>query len=157
MRHRTWAWALLAVGLSAATAVAQPRGGGPRHHGPPHGRDGAMRAIGALLQADGLSDEQRTQMHAVLEAGRDEVGPLLEQLRSANDALVDQLLGPETPTAEALDAQMQSIAVLQLQLTQHQAQTVLALRQLLSAEQLAAALAESQQRRGERDVIFFRN
>lgn len=158
MRHRTWAWALLGIGLSAAAAVAQPPGGGPRHHGPPQGHDGAMRALGAVLRTEGLSDEQRTQIFAVIEAGRDEVEPLVEQLRAANDVLVGQLLGAETPTAEAIDTQVQSIAALKLQLSQHQAQTVLSLRELLTAEQLAAALAESQERRrGSRDVVFFRD
>jgi len=145
---------VVAAGVWAAAAAAQP-GGPPVMFNRPFMDDGAMRAIGALLHADGLSDAQRQQLHAVMEADRTSAEPLLDQLRTANEALVDALLAADAPSSDTLDDRVDRINDLRKQLLEQQVQTVLALREVLSPEQLQAAVEGSRRPDERGGVVFF--
>ena len=154
MRHKTALLAMTAASLWAVTAMGQG-GGPPPHfmHGPPMD-DAGMRAIGALLHADGISDEQRAQMRAVMDSDRTTAEPVFEQLRAANQNLVDHLLATDAPSIDALDDLVSRIGELRRQLVQQQAQTVLSLRDLLTPEQLEQAAAQAQQPPPPPDLVF---
>src|SRR5262245_37398619 len=102
MRHRTtvryhwWSMGLaLAVGLWAAAGWAQPvRGGGRWSHGTP---------FPALINAAGVSEEQKTQIKAIVEAHRPELRKLYSQLRTANQTLNDRLMRGEDTTSSVQD------------------------------------------------------
>ena len=140
--------------LGAMAVAAQPGGRPPMHGGPPFMDSGAMLAIGALLHADGLSDDQQQQMHAIMESGHATAEPLLDQLRTANQTLTDHLLGAETPSADTLSSAITQIETLRQQLVQQQVQTVHSLRPALTAAQVQQALQHSQQFPAPRGVVF---
>ena len=137
--------AIAAASVWATVAAAQPDGPPSRHGGPPFMDNGAMHAIGALMHVDGLSDDQQQQMHSILESGRTTAEPLFAQLRTANQTLTDQLLGSDSPSADALSASLGQIDSLRKQLDQQQVRTVQSLRGVLTADQLEQALQRSQQ------------
>jgi hypothetical protein len=139
---------MAAASLWAVLAGAQPP---PGVHGRPFVDDGAMRAIGAILHVDGLSDEQREQLHGTMESGRSTVEPLLEQLHAANQTLADRLLATNAPSPEALNASLDRVAALRKQLAQQQFQTVVALREVLSQDQLQQAAQHAEQFGAGRD------
>ena len=101
------------VALLVAQAQAHPPGG------PPPMGDGAIRAVMAMLHSGGLSDE----------------------LRAANEQLTAQLLAPTAPDEATLRASLDKVATLRSALLDQQATTALAVRAMLSADQLAAAAA----------------
>jgi len=103
------------------------------------------RLIPLLLHADNLSAEQQQKIDAVMSADRDTVHTLFGQLRDANKQLADKLLGPGAPQNADLTAIIQNIAQLRLQLTQHELSTVLAMRDVLTPDQLAKAAARHTQ------------
>jgi Spy/CpxP family protein refolding chaperone len=155
MRHAK----IVSVGVAAASlwamaVAAQPGGPPPMHGGRPFMDNGAMLAIGALLHTEGLNDDQQQQMHAIMESGHASAGPLLDQLRAANQSLTDQLLGGEAPSADTLSSATAQIETLRQQLVREQVQTVQSLRAVLTAEQLHEALHHSQQFAAARGMVF---
>ena len=144
---------LVSAGLWAATAAAQP-GPPPAMRSRPILDDAGMRAIGALLHADGLSDDQHEELHSVLDSDRSSVEPLLDQLRMANETFLDQLLAADAPSTDTLSASVDRISGLRRQLLQQQVQTVMSLRDVLAPEQLQQAAQRSAQLND--DVVFLR-
>jgi Spy/CpxP family protein refolding chaperone len=142
---------MAAAGLWAAVAAAQPP---PGLRGRPFMDDGAMRAVGALLHVDGLSDEQRDQLHGTMESGRAAVEPLLDQLHTANESLVEQLLAADAPSSDTLNGLVERVAELRRQLAQQQLQTVLSLREVFTADQLQQAAQHALQLGDGRDGVF---
>ena len=133
------------AGVVGAAAVAMPvwaRSHG-RPPGPPPCGDGAMRAVMAMLHGGDLSDDQHDQARARLDADRSSVEATMDALRDANEQLTAQLLASDAPDATALQATLDRIATLRAALLDQQVQTALALRGLLSADQLAAAAADT--------------
>ena len=154
MRHTTAILAgLAAAGLWAAAAAAQA-GPPPVIMARPMMDDAAMRAIGALLQTDGLSDEQHGELHSALDSDRSSLEPTLDQLRMANETLLDQLLAADAPSADTLSASVDRITGLRKQLLQQQVQTVMTLRWVLAPEQIEQAAQVSAQRPD--DVMLLR-
>lgn len=151
---RTVLAGIAAASLWATMVAAQAGGPPPMHGGPPFMDSGAMHAIGALLHADGLSDDQQQQMHALMASGRATVEPLLEQLRTANQTLTDQLLAADAPSADALSSSITQIETLRKQLDQQQVQTVQSLRAVLTADQIQQALQRSQQFAAAHNMVF---
>jgi len=140
--------ALAAIGLTVPTARAQPAGGMPgmgRHHHPPMLGGGAGRLIPLLLRSADLTADQEAQAHQILEAGRPAMKDLFTQLRQANDDLASLLLGSQDVQTDAVAAEQAVIAQLQQQLAQQETDTVLAIRALLSPDQLAKANAAKDQ------------
>jgi Spy/CpxP family protein refolding chaperone len=126
---------LAGVALMVAQAQAHPRGG------PPPMGDGAIRAVMAMLHSGGLSDEQHDQVHARLETERATAQGTIDELRAANEQLTAQLLASTAPDEATLRASLDKIAGLRSTLLDQQVETALAVRGMLSADQLAAAAA----------------
>ena len=139
--------ALAAIGLTVLTARAQPAGGMPgmgHHH---HSHVGRWRrtAHSAAAPLADLTADQEAQAHQILEAGRPAMKDLFTQLRQANDDLASLLLGSQDVQTDAVAAKQAVIAQLQQQLAQQETDTVLAIRALLSPDQLAKANAAKDQ------------
>jgi Spy/CpxP family protein refolding chaperone len=118
-----------------AQAQAHPPGG------PPPMGDGAIRAVMAMLHSGGLSDEQHDQVRDRLKAERATAESTIDELRAANEQLTAQLLAPTAPDEAALRASLDKVATLRSALLDQQVTTALAVRGMLSADQLAAAAA----------------
>ncbi len=122
--------------LLVTQAQAHPHGGGP----PPMG-DGAIRAVMAMLHDGDLSDAQHDQVRDRLKTERAAADTTFEALHDANEQLAAQLLGSTPPDEAALRASIDKIAGLRATLLDQQVATALAVRGMLSADQLAAAAA----------------
>jgi Spy/CpxP family protein refolding chaperone len=143
---------ILLIGLAAAgltaftigthTALGMP---GMEHRHPPMMGGGPGRLIPLLLHSADLTADQETQVHQLLDADRPAVQQIVSQLRQANDDLANLLLGSQGVQADAVAAQQVVIAGLQQQLAQHETNAVLAIRALLSPDQLAKANAAKEQ------------
>jgi Spy/CpxP family protein refolding chaperone len=132
---------LVLGGLAGAMVlVAQAQARPP---GPPPMADGAMRAVMAMTHGAGLTDAQHDQVRATLKAARTDVEASIDALRDANEQLTAQLLDSTPPDEAALRASLDKIASLRASLLEHQVQTALTVRGMLSAEQLAAAAADT--------------
>jgi Spy/CpxP family protein refolding chaperone len=139
---------LAAACIYAAAAYAQPIPPEPpmEHHqvGPHCGHmkgGGPGRLIHLLLRSTDLTPDQETQAHQILDAGRVAVQDLFTQLHQADNDLANLLLGAQEVQPAALAAQQALIAQLHQQLAQHEATTVLAIRAILTPDQLAKANA----------------
>jgi Spy/CpxP family protein refolding chaperone len=102
---------------------------------------GPGRLIHLLLRSTDLTPDQETQAHQILDAGRVAVQDLFTQLHQADNDLANLLLGAQEVQPAALAAQQALIAQLHQQLAQHEATTVLAIRAILTPDQLAKANA----------------
>ena len=130
--------ALYAVNVHAETTPDTP---GCSHHGWHRMGGGPGRLIPLLLRSTDLTADQETQVHQILDADRAAVHDLVTQLHQAKNDLATLMLGPQEPPADTVSAKLASIAQLQQQLAQHQAGTVTKIRGVLTADQLAKALA----------------
>jgi Spy/CpxP family protein refolding chaperone len=139
MRTRFLAIAVgLAVSGWAIPTLAQP----PFHGGPPPMMDsGAGRVLGLMLHTDDLSDAQQQQVDAIMSSDRTAVHDTLDQLKAANESLASALLADAAPTADSLASLTDQIGTLRSALASQQLQTALAVRALLTPEQVAAAAA----------------
>jgi Spy/CpxP family protein refolding chaperone len=153
---------LMALSLGAAGVSAQSTTPAPpppwmgHHHGPPMMGGGPGRVIPLLLHSTDLTADQQTQVQQILESNRADAQTIFTQLRQANDDLATLLVGPDDVPADKLATQLAAINQAQLQLAQHEANTVLAIRGVLTADQLAkAAAAESQHQADKADHPFF--
>lgn len=126
------------AGAALLAAQVQARPPGP----PPFG-DGARRAVMAMLHGGDLTPAQRDAARAKLDAERDDADATLDALRAANEQLTTQLLGGDPPDEAALRAALDQIATLRAALMDKQVQTALAVRGMLSADQLAAAATDA--------------
>lgn len=155
MRTRHTALTGLAATLLATAALAQP-GTFEMPVPPPMMDSGAGRVLALLLRPDGLSDAQEAQVHDIMEGDRDAVHAAMDKLRDANEALSQALLASEAPSAESLATLGEQIGALREQLVAQQVQTALAVRAILTPEQLADAAARRDRlaNRRERDVLF---
>jgi Spy/CpxP family protein refolding chaperone len=138
---------MAAAGMYALTAYAQPATGTPgmwHHHGPMMG-GGPGRLIPLLLRSTDMTADQDAQAHQILDADRPAVQQLFTQLAQANKDLANLMLGQQDVKPDAVAAQQAVVAQLQQQLAQHEATTVMAIRALLTPDQLAKANAAKDQ------------
>ena len=145
---------LATAGMFALSAQAQPPGPPPMmgpHHG---GGFGPGRVIHVLLRSADLTADQQTQAHQILDANHSAVETIFTNLRQANNDLASLLLGASDVQADALSTQLTKINGLQLQLEQQTANTVLAIRALLTPEQLAKAAAAETQMQARQGDFF---
>ena len=146
------ALALLAsLALLPGAAIAQPpdddlgppRGGPPMMRGGgPDGGDAPGLVIPLLLRGADLSAAQREQVKTLMRANRAQLETLLGQLRGANDALADRLIGTAPVDAAALQPDVERVAQARQALMRHGLETALALRAILTPEQLATVQAK---------------
>ena len=153
MKSRLPLIALLAliVGGAPGVAAAQPPSG------PPPGSGGGMRfgmrsfggdvmlgdapgmTLPLMLRHTDLTPEQQTRVHEILSADHERLHALLHQLDSANDALAAKVIAPGTVNAAALEPDVQQIAKLRQELMEQGLKTALAVRAVLTPDQLAKA------------------
>jgi Spy/CpxP family protein refolding chaperone len=128
--------------------------------------DGPAGVMPLLLQASGLSEEQRKQAHEIMMSRRATLDELFDRLRTLNDQLAAKLLAPGTLTEQDLAPLVQEIAGARESLIQDGIKAALAVRNLLTPEQLGKASdthkrleeleAERRELLGDR-VLFFAN
>ena len=132
----------LLPGLLAAQppddGLGPPRGGPPMlRGGGPDGGDAFGLVIPLMLRGADLSAAQRRQVKALMRANRGKLDALLDQLRSANEALADRLIGGAAVDAAALQPDVERVIQARQALMRHGLETALALRAILTPEQLA--------------------
>ncbi|MDX2166093.1 MAG: periplasmic heavy metal sensor [Deltaproteobacteria bacterium] len=155
MRTRHIPLAAGVAALLATAATAQMGVGGPP--GPPPFMDGgAGRVLALLMRPDQLSDSQEAQVKDIMDNDRASLHALMDKLRDANEQLGQALLASQAPTAESLAALGEQIGELRAQMVAQQVQTALAVRGVLSAEQIAEAAARRDKLAAahEHDVLF---
>ena len=148
MINRNSVVAGLAMVMLAATVWAQsdaPTPGCTGKMGGEHHHRGGGRLVHLLLHATDLTPEQQVQAKAILEAKRPAMKDQLTQLRRAKSDLAILLLGVQPPPPAAIAAQQEKIAQIHQQMAQRRANTVLAIRAILTPDQLAKALAAKDQ------------
>ena len=138
--------ALACLALLPCPLVAQPpdddlgppRGGPPMMRGGgPDGGDAFGMVIPLMLRGANLSVAQRQQVRALMRANRGKLDTLLDQLRGANEALADRLIGAAPVDPAALRPDVERVTQARQALMQHGIETALALRAVLTPEQLA--------------------
>jgi Spy/CpxP family protein refolding chaperone len=136
-----WATQVHAHGKGDASC----NGGGPHmgHHGKMGG--GPARVIGLIFRSADPTQDQKDQIHKILEADRPAVHDLGSQLRQANDALANTLLAAGGVQTDTVTTQLAQINQLHQQLAQHGANALQAVRGVLTADQLAKVAAALQQ------------
>jgi Spy/CpxP family protein refolding chaperone len=134
--------ALGAMGFLSASA-SNPGGSGPSgaggfhsHWG--HGHEDGL-GLGPLLHRLNLTDAQRTQIQTILSQERESAGTLFQQLHSDKAALSDKFFAPGALQSADLEPQVKQLAGVQQQLLEQRIQTAVAIRNVLSPEQLSQA------------------
>ena len=124
--------------IASVPAYAGPHGG-PMGGGPGFGGmgDGPGMVLPLILRHADLTADQQTQVRQIMDANRQQLHALFDQLHAANDALLNKLLSPGALQAEDLQPQLQHIAQLRQQLMQQGLNNALAIRALLKSDQLA--------------------
>jgi len=137
MIRRLTAAAALVV-LCAGAAAAQLGIGGPagRPPAPPPPRDATMLLPG-LLQAANLTADQDARVRVLLTSRRAASQPRFQQLRQAEQQLLDQLTSTGPVTVAELQSQLDTIGALRRQLLQDMAALAVEIRSVLTPEQLA--------------------
>ena len=127
------ALALAVAAVTAGSATAQPgRWGG----GPPGGGGGVLPL---LLRSANLTPEQDTKIKEMVATRRAAMRTLMQQMRDAEDELAGKLLAPGTVQLADVQPQLQRIAQLRDQQLRESTQAALAIRALLTQEQIARA------------------
>jgi Spy/CpxP family protein refolding chaperone len=138
--------AAIVAGLAALVVLA---GFVPRHFRGEHGRmmgGGMMRGgmmgrhgmgpMGMLFKAANLTPDQRTKVHKIFEDNRSTFKDLSEQMRTAREGMVDKLLAPGQVSDADLTKQSQEVAQIQQKMTQQHLKVALAVRAVMTPEQL---------------------
>ena len=130
-----------AVCLSSAMLQAQSMGPPMmKGMGGPHmmfGGDGPSIMLPLVLRHANLTADQQAQVHKIMDADHQNLRALFKQLETANDHLADKLFAPGTVQATDLAPQVQQITQLRQQLMEQGLKTALAIRAVLTPEQLA--------------------
>jgi Spy/CpxP family protein refolding chaperone len=138
-----------------ATAAAAQMGRFELPAPPPFMDSGAGRVLMMLMRPDGLSDAQEAQVKDIMDTDRAAAHALIDKLRDANEALSQALLAGDAPTAESLATLGDQIGDLRAQMVAQQVQTALAVRGVLTPEQIADAAARQQKMaKHQHDVVF---
>lgn len=131
--------ALMLVALWSTLARGQPLGPPPmmgHGHARMFGDSGAMMLPLVLKHAQ-LTPEQSKQVQAIMESDRQTLRTLFTQLEAANTQLTNKLFAPGAVQAADLAPQVQQISQLRQQLMEQGVKTALAIRAVLTPEQLA--------------------
>ncbi len=122
---------MMAAGVALAVsgvALAQPMGG-EFHHG------GGMEFLHGL----NLTDAQKAQLKEIHQAGWKQMKPIMTQMRSIHEQMVNRMLASGEVTAEALSPLVQQEETLRNQMDAIHLSQTLQMRALLTPEQLAQA------------------
>jgi len=132
---------LLLVSLGSTPLRAQPMGGPPMG-GPPMGHmmrggDNPAMMLHMMLKQANLTSDQQAQVRKIMDADHQSLRTLFTQLQTANKALADKLFAPGTVQAADLTPQVQQVTQLRQQLMEQGVKTALAVRAVLTPQQLA--------------------
>jgi Spy/CpxP family protein refolding chaperone len=89
-----------------------------------------------LLKSANLTEAQRKQVHEILKADRAQMRSVEEQFHAIHEQLADKLLSPGTVTAAELAPLEQKAYHYQQQIDQHMVDTALAIRNILTTDQI---------------------
>jgi Spy/CpxP family protein refolding chaperone len=98
--------------------------------------DGPILVIPVLLRFADLTTKQTDQVHRIIETDRVDAQKFLSQLAEVNNQLDDALLAPANVPARDPSVMVQRLAQLRLQFMQSELNTALAIRRVLTPEQL---------------------
>jgi Spy/CpxP family protein refolding chaperone len=101
--------------------------------------DGPGLLLPLMLRAGELTPEQEQQVRAIMSGDRAKIHALFDQIDAANDALAAKIVGPGSVDAAALQPEIERIAALRTELLKEGLQSALAIRAVLTPEQLARA------------------
>ena len=140
MQKSRLAWVgIVALSLWTATVYAHPRSGmGVMGPGRIMG-DAPGMLLPLVLKGVDLTDEQEKQVREIMAAHRATFRTLFSDLQTAHKDVADKLFAPGDVRAEDLTVQMQRAAQLREQLMQEGLKVALAVREVLTPEQLAKA------------------
>jgi Spy/CpxP family protein refolding chaperone len=142
---------LITTLLGAALLVATPHayafgpggGGGEGFRG--HGGPGGPAGLPLRLLAADMTPDQRTQIRAILMANRAELRSILQELHAAHEALANKMFTPGALTASDVQAEEQAIAAAHQKLLDHGTKVMLAVRAVVTPDQLTKAAARKKQ------------
>ncbi len=140
---KTLLGSLVLVCVCAGTPQAQPIGGPSGGH-MKHEDSPAMMLRVVLKHAD-LTADQENRVRRIMEADHQNLRALFSQLRTANEQLAKKLFAPGAVQPTDLAPQVQQITQLRQQLMEQGVKTALAIREVLTPEQLAK-VAQKQER-----------
>ncbi len=103
--------------------------------------DGPVLVVPVLLRFSDLTTEQEGRVQQIIAADRTHVEDLLQQLGEANNQLAQALLTPKNTHVKNASPLLQRLAQLRLQLMQRELNIVLAIRKVLTPEQLLKVAA----------------
>ena len=135
IRRLTAAAALVVLCAGAAAAQFGIGGQAGMPPGPPPRRDAML--LPTLLQTANLTADQDARVRALLTTRRAASQPLFQQLRQAEQQLLDQLTSTGPVTVAELRPQLDTIGGLRQQLLQDMAALAIEIRSVLTPEQLA--------------------
>ena len=98
--------------------------------------DGPILVIPVLLRFADLTTQQTEQVRRIIEGDRTDTARLLSQLAETNNQLDDALLAAAGGPERGSGILVQRLARLRLQFMQRELKTALAIRRILSPEQL---------------------
>jgi len=120
----------------ASIASAQPPGEFMHGHGGP-----GME----FLHGVDLTDAQKTEAHQIEKSAWESMKPLMEKMRTLHEAEINALLGTEAVTADSLKPTIAQEEALRDQMDAIHLNSMIQLRGILSADQLAEAAAKHTQ------------
>jgi protein CpxP len=132
-----------AIGLFCAQPLcAQPQGAGmsEQHGGMGHHMGFAMHGDSSpfmmLLKSANLTEAQKAQAHEIFRSAHEQMKPVYQQFHALHEQIAAKLLSPGTVTAADLAPFTQKAYRLQEKIDQSMVDTALAVRNLLTADQL---------------------
>ena len=125
------------IGLLAAVPVAA-QGMGPGHPmGHPMGMHGGGSPFMMLINQANLTPEQRSQVDLILQSNKAKMEAIHQQLQSLHERIADKMFAPGSLTASDLKPLVQQASELEAKVNQNMADTAVAIRNVLNAQQIA--------------------
>ena len=154
MEKRTgWALGSLVAGLLlAVSAFAEPSMDGMSMSGHGHGGMGHMGGMGGgdahfmmLLKSANLTSAQHAQVRQILKGEHQQMKSVFEGFHAVHEQIADKLFAPGTLTAADLAPLEQKAVRYQQQIDRNMIETALAIRNVLTPEQLSRLAQTHQQ------------
>ena len=127
----------MTAGLVGSMALVGPVRAEMHHGGP----GGGMEFLHGLT----LTDEQKTQIHAIGKANWEAMKPLMKQEHALHEQEINQLLSSGSVTAEQMQPILQQEESLRSQIDTARMNMLVQMRGILTADQLSAAATKHTQ------------